>query len=157
MGGSKKIVCAVVGALTLALILPLSGTFGWQSVSQSARNEVRDGSYVPPATPTPPPTPTETPMPSSPPTPTPSETPIPSAPPSPTPSETPTPGAPPAPSETPPTPPSSAAPLPPNVPKTGDERMPALWIALALVSIVGLFCCAWYGKKHRYRGKRVLK
>ncbi len=105
------------------------------------------------------PAPGETPAPGGEPTLPSGETPAPGGEPTPTPGETPAPGGEPTPtpSQTPPPPPGETPPPPPNVPKTGDDRRPALWITLALVSIVGISCCAWYAKRHLYCGKRVLK
>ena len=41
-----------------------------------------------------------------------------------------------------------------DVPKTGDDRVPGLWLTLGGLSLAGLFGCLWYDKSHRYRGRR---
>lgn len=80
--------------------------------------------------------------------------------PDPTPDPVPTPTPDPEPTLTPtpddnPTPTPGGASTPSlDVPKTGDDRRPALWLILAVMSFGGLASCVWYAKTHRYRGKR---
>lgn len=116
--------------------------------------------YIPPAEPTPPPhrpDPTPAPTPTRTPTPSPAETPPPSEEPVPTPSETPTPAPEPSPTPSPtlehvPTP---SPPPGPDVPKTDDGRRPGLWLALCVVSVLGIANCVWYASSRSYHGKRV--
>ena len=111
--------------------------------------------YIPPSEPDPgPDDPDPPPTPEPPPTPDPTPTPTPGPEPTPTPDSKPTPAPTPGDDPTPPTPGGTPTPSP-DIPKTSDDRRPALWLTLSVLSLAGLSGCVRYAQVHRYRGKRV--
>lgn len=46
---------------------------------------------------------------------------------------------------------------PPDIPKTGDDRRPGLWLFSLLASLAGLTGCILYARAARYRGRRLCR